>query len=101
MPLPTWERTHYEPGGGDALLHLAVYSELREPMEVSEKKHRTAGVPSGIQVGKFMRGDAHGVFASFLEQHPGLAEDSLEPDVLARVRNARGVAVLKGTIADP
>jgi hypothetical protein len=98
--LVSWPRPHYQPGGGDAMIFYAMYGAIAPSLDVSRTEYRSAGLPPGVQSGHFSRGDANGVFASFLEGPFGAMLDDGFPQLSVAVRAAAGCVVIKGTVAD-
>ena len=94
------------PGAGDALVFYAVFGEgFAEQIELSPERYRARGVPAGIQVTGYHRGEnreSDALFTDFLSGNLGalLAWD-LPGDVAERVRGASACQVIVGTVVDP
>jgi hypothetical protein len=56
--LPTWERPHLQPGGGDAHLYYKVHGHFDGGLKVSRSQHRCSGVPDGLTL-KLYRAEKH------------------------------------------
>src|SRR3954469_9699822 len=53
--LANWERKHFEPGGGKAMIWYVVYGSLTNEISISGSKYRTAGIPAGVELRRFTR----------------------------------------------
>jgi hypothetical protein len=98
--LISWERPHFEPGGGSAMIFFALYGKFG-PMQIqiSREVYRTAGVPSGIVIKKLESAPdqdlpfTRGSFARLLEPE--------EPALFLGIQNASECIVIQGDVPDP
>jgi hypothetical protein len=98
--LVSWERPHFKPGGGSAMVFFALYGKFG-PMQIqiSREIYRTAGVPAGIVIKKLESGPhqdlpfTRGSFARLLEPE--------EPALFLGIQNASECIVIQGEVPDP
>src|SRR5215831_3407430 len=66
LNLKTWERSRFEPGGGNAMVCFAIFGAFSEEHPISRADYRTMGLPDGVEMRRFLR-DEHGYlpFAEF------------------------------------
>ncbi len=95
-----WEREHYQPEAGDALLSFLVFGRLNADVEVDAATYRTSGPPKGLEMELFNPIDHPEWFESLFDGYAGalLAE---EPDLEAAAKAAPAVALLSGEVEDP
>ncbi len=53
--LHSWPRTHYQPGGSNALVYFVLYGRFQEGAEVSARTYHTGGFPAGVELQHFTR----------------------------------------------
>jgi len=92
-----WQRPSYEPGGGDAYVHLVLFGPDLDRLDVSTERHRVDEVPEGLEL--LVQGP--GAVTAFLEPPMGdlLRED--QPDLVDAALETQHCLVLAGTITDP
>jgi hypothetical protein len=95
-----WERKHYSPGGGDALLYYAVFGQFEHPIGYSHSEYRSDGVPSELNVHSFDRDKSPDQFTLFEQNVFG---DQLKQDkeMFAQVSSAPQLLLVTGTFTDP
>lgn len=102
--IATWERSYYEPGGGDAYVFYTVFGDfgnlLRE-FRLSRSRYCSNGVPSGIDLWGCKRPDDREYLDGFLEGPVGKRLEERSPDLFASVRKAPAGIVVRGSIPDP
>ena len=97
--LKTWERTQFEPGGGNAMVIYVVYGFFTNDSTVSGSAYRTAGVPKGVDMRKLSRTNqpvlpfTDGDFAKVLRKD--------NPALFALIEQAPECLVIRGEVADP
>jgi hypothetical protein len=99
--LPTWERPHLQPGGGDAHLYYKVHGHFDGGLKVSRSQHRCSGVPDGLTL-KLYRAEKHPEVMAFGTD--GLFVDDLTamgPEASTKVTTATGFAILRGAVEQP
>jgi hypothetical protein len=82
------------------MVFYALYGSIAPSLDVSRTAYRSAGLPPGVHTGHFSRGEANGVFASFLEGPFGAMLDEGPRELATTVRAAPGCVVIKGAVAD-
>jgi hypothetical protein len=101
MGLTSWPRPHFKAGGGNALMMYQVFGSVTGPLDISEAKHRTTGMPAGVKIQYHDRerhADAFGWFK------PGYLWECLQkenPDLARAVDAAPGCLRIQGNVADP
>jgi len=105
MPVPTWPRLHFEPGGLPADLVFQVFSQdpLPDTLPISRERHGLpeGEAPDGIFLSELPREDAEGFFASFgRDPLVGPARAALGPD-LDRVLAAAFCFEVAGEAPEP
>jgi hypothetical protein len=97
--LKTWERVHFEPGGGNAMILYVVYGAFTSEPSISGKEYRTAGVPRGIEMRKLNRKQqpvlpfTDGDFANVVRKD--------KPSLFAQIEQAPECLILPGEVGDP
>ena len=101
--LPSWEREHYSPGGGDPFLYYVAFGDMTTEAEnqISAARYRCAGVPEGIEITSYDK-DAHlAVFDMFMQGYLWENLQAENPALAADVRAAPCCIVLQGEVHDP
>jgi hypothetical protein len=97
--LETWERTRFEPGGGNAMVCFAIYGSFTNDTAISSATYRTRGLPEGVEVHRFSRTNqpslpfTGGAIATLLQEK--------NPAALARIEEAPECLLIQGEVADP
>jgi hypothetical protein len=99
--LKTWERKHYTPVGGDALLWYHVYGDFEDSLVFPASDYRSGGAPAGLRVEKYGRETHPDTFNAFLSDYLGQRLDATLPDLADKVRTAPHCLILRGTFEDP
>jgi hypothetical protein len=96
-----WQRPYFTAGGGDAMLLYAIYGSLAGGLHLSRSKHRSAGLPEGVELSQHSNDGPDAPFAALRE---GALWDDItheRPELAAAIVNAPQVFVLRGSVADP
>lgn len=100
--LPSWERPHLQPNGGDAHLYFKVHCDFSGPaFKVSRERHRCAGLPEGLSLTFSRRGEQPEVLAFGTEPPFRSYLDELPSDRVRAVLDAPCCAVLRGVVGAP
>jgi hypothetical protein len=97
--LNTWERSRFEPGGGNAMMCYAIYRTFTNDTAISGSTYRTAGIPRGVDLRRFSRAKhqslpfADGEFATQLRKS--------DPALFARIEQSPECLVIQGEVEDP
>jgi hypothetical protein len=97
--LGSWERSRFEPGGGNALVCYAIYGTFTNDSPISGTTYRTAGIPRGVALRRLTRANAQplpfaeGEFATLLRKS--------DPALFARIEQVPECLVIQGEVADP
>jgi hypothetical protein len=67
-PLESWPRPAFQPTGGKALIWYQIYGHFPDTVDISRSKYRCDGVPAGVTLENFWRGDHDKVVTAFLKQ---------------------------------
>lgn len=98
--LKTWERQYYEPGGGDAFLFYAIFGEFQQPLDLSQSKYRSRGVPQELKVGIHRDWLDEPNIKVFIEGYLGEMLAGM-PDLHKAIRSSPECIIIAGTIPDP
>jgi hypothetical protein len=100
--LPTWERPHLQPGGGDAHLYFKVHGDFTgTAFRVSRERHRCAGLPAGLALTVSSRADQPEVLAFGTEAPFRSFLDELPRERVGAILDAPSCAVLRGVVHAP
>ncbi|MBA4067338.1 MAG: hypothetical protein C0501_27240 [Isosphaera sp.] len=99
--LPSWPRPHFTPGGGDALVFLAVFGEFDLSRPLSRSKYRTSGMPDWLENARYERAAQPDVFAGYQagKLWEVMARDT--PVTAAEAGAAPQCVALRAEVADP
>ncbi len=97
--LPDWERSLYQPGGGDAFLFFAVYGQFQTDLQISGSTYRTAGVPEGVDVRKLDR--AQSPDFPFDSGPIGKLLEPEQPALFAAIQEVPEGTIIQGVVPDP
>ena len=95
--LVTWERSHFQPAEGRALLFYVVYGRFPEEIAISRSKYRSAGLPPGFDFRKLER-DKHGPLPFTDAEYGKVMHDTALFD---RIGQAPECSVMQGEIPNP
>lgn len=101
MPIESWPRPRFEPGGGDAMVLYAVFGAFGELEPLRAERYRTEGPPEGVEVfayGPMMHPE---VLDSFRSEWAWQRLEESAPDLWAEVARAEQCMVLRGVVHDP
>lgn len=99
--MPTWGRSFYQPGGGDAILDYVAFGRFAQPIELSMGAYHTAGVPDFVDVAYHTRPDDPERFDGYLH---GYAADWLranDASQFSTVRLCEDAIEITGRLRDP
>ena len=67
MSLFDWPRKYYQSGGGNPYVGYVVFGDIKQPLNLSASKYRSAGVPQGVQISSYTAERHAETFRFFLE----------------------------------
>jgi len=97
VTLKTWERTRFEPGGGNAMVCFVIYGRFTNDAQVSGSAYRTQGLPHGVELRHFTQEQDSFPLVS------GAVEELLHaknPELLAKIKEAPECLILQGEVVD-
>lgn len=101
IPIPAWERSLYNPGGGDAALFFAVIGQFKQPFEMVGPYYRTEAVPAELTIALHERDSDPATLDSFLKGYMGRHLEKDDPVLFDAVKKAPECITMLGTFADP
>ena len=99
--LASWDRKHYKPGGGDALLFYVVYGRVDAAAPVSRSKYRSEGIPDGLDVMAYGPNSHPEVPGSFREGYLWEKLRTGNPPLAETIAAQDSCIILRGTFSDP
>jgi len=99
--LESWDRKHYQPGGGDAFLYYVVYGHVNTAATLSRSKYRTDGIPKGLDVIAYGPNSNPEVPGSYRDGYIWDQLKSANPELAAKVAAQDSCIILRGTFSDP
>jgi len=96
-----WERSLWQPGGGDAFLFYAVFGTMPSAFEIDARRYRTSGLPEGVEVRHFSRQQKPAYVSHFTE---GEAWDQVvteQPALAQQILASPDLIVVAGAVKDP
>jgi hypothetical protein len=97
--MTTWERKHFAPGGGNAMIWYVVYGSFPKDISISGSHYRTAGIPKGVELRRFTRAE-HGPLP-FTDSSFAIRLQKSDPAMLAHIEQCPECLVLQGEVDDP
>jgi hypothetical protein len=99
LNLKTWERSRFEPGGGNAMVCFAIFGAFTEEHPISRADYRTMGLPDGVEMRRFLP-DEHG-YLPFAEHDFAKVASNGNSELVSRIHQAPECLVIQGEVADP
>lgn len=99
--LPSWERKHYVPSGGEAFLFYVAFGEIAHYQPLDAQKYRCGGVPEGFEVVAYDRVHHGEYMDEFHEGYIWHCFQSENPQLAKNIFNAPGCVVIEGSQKDP
>src|SRR5262245_32964643 len=101
MSLLDWPRKYYQPGGGNPYVGYVVFGDIKQPLNLSTLKYRSAGVPHGVQISSYTVERQAETFHSFLGGSFLKELTAEEPTLVNSVLAQKQCVVLRGEVKDP
>ena len=97
----TWDRPHFSPGGGNALLFYVVFGPVDATAPLSRGVYRTERVPETLVIAKYGPDCHPEVLDSFRSGYLWEKLQSEDPALAAHIATQDQCLVIKGTFDDP
>jgi hypothetical protein len=95
--IPNWERPHFQPNGGHALLLFVVYGQFPDEINISRSKYRCGGVPEGCDLRNLKKRAGEPLPFTEPEFGAGIRDAAL----FSRAGEANECSIIQCEIADP
>jgi hypothetical protein len=66
-PLPSWQRKHYTPSDGEAVLFYVAFGSIKQDEPFDAQRYRSDGIPTGVELMLYDKARHSDVFAGFLQ----------------------------------
>ena len=101
MSLVDWPRKYYRSGGGNPYVGYVVFGDIKQPLNLSASKYRSAGVPRGVQIANHTAERQVETFRFFLGSPFLQALNAEDPAFVEAVLAQKQCVVLRGEVKDP
>ena len=101
VPVESWPRPYYRPGGGDAFLFYVVYGPTPQSFSISRSKYRCDGIPNGIDLVSYGPASSPEVVNSFRSGYLWEELQRSEPALAGDLARQSECLVIRGDIPDP
>lgn len=99
--LTNWERSHYQPGGGDPFLFYVIYGEIDLNAALSSQKYRVEDTPEELEIMTYGPTVHPETVDSFREGYLWEQLQKSAPEFAKKIGTATSCMVLRGTFPDP
>ena len=95
----SWARSHFRPGGGDALISYLIFGEWGQMAPCSRSRYDTPGLPAGLEAVLLLRSQKPDAFEAW-ENGP-FGRLLQEAGLLEAVSGAPAMLQVQGSVSDP
>jgi hypothetical protein len=96
MPIPSWPRPNYQPGGGEPFLLFAAFGALDLDTPIDRERYRAGRVPAGCELLLYDRRFQASSFPALEKSHAWVLAAAEAPELAGQAAKASQFAMLRG-----